>query len=62
MDEPGSYALALRTLERKGFRLNVRTGGFERAEQRVKLRWNGRVYARRSWTPQPATRPEATRA
>ena len=54
-DEPGAeanpYGAAVRKLEAEGFRFDPHTRSFERGDERVTLRWNGRVYARRRGRP-----------
>jgi len=51
-----AYAIAAKKLLAEGFALNPRTCFFERGAERLQLRWNGRVYARRRGPPKP---PEA---
>jgi hypothetical protein len=46
-----AYALAADKLLAEGFALNTRTCFYERGGERQKLRWNGRVYARRRGPP-----------
>ncbi len=41
------YLVALKKLRAEGFALNAKTCFYERGPERLKLRWNGRVYARR---------------
>lgn len=55
-----AYAIAARKLLADGFALNTRTCFYERGVERVKLRWNGRVYARRRGPPLPQTLDDAT--
>jgi hypothetical protein len=50
LSAPGNpYELATRKLLQEGFRFNSHCTTFDRGDERVKLRWNGRVYARRKW-------------
>ena len=56
-DKGDPYGPAARKLEAEGFRFNAHTGWFERGDERVTLRWNGRVYARRRWPPARRTKP-----
>lgn len=41
------YTLATAKLRDEGFALNPKTCVYERGPDRLKLRWNGKVYARR---------------
>jgi hypothetical protein len=46
-----AYSIAAAKLLAEGFALNTRTCFYERGAERLKLRWNGRVYARRRGPP-----------
>lgn len=48
-----AYAAAAAKLLAEGFALNPKTCFYERGVERLKLRWNGRVYARRRGPPKP---------
>ena len=48
-----AYAIAAKKLLAEGFALNPHTCFYERGAERLKLRWNGRVYARRRGPPIP---------
>jgi hypothetical protein len=52
MIEP-PYVAAVKKLLAEGYALNARTCFYERGAERLKLRWNGRVYARRRGPPLP---------
>jgi hypothetical protein len=45
------YNVAAKKLIAEGFAFDPRTCFYERGVERLKLRWNGRVYARRSGPP-----------
>lgn len=47
------YTIAMQKLLAEGFALNAKTCFYERGVERLKLRWNGRVYARRRGPPPP---------
>ena len=47
------YILATHRLIGEGFAFNAKTCFYERDGERLKLRWNGRVYARRRGPPKP---------
>lgn len=47
------YVVASTKLQAEGFALNPKTCFYERGPDRLKLRWNGKVYARRR-APIPA--------
>lgn len=53
IESKDAYVLAAKKLVAEGFALNARTCFYERGAQRLKLRWNGRVYARRWGPPKP---------
>jgi len=48
-----AYIVATEKLLAEGFALNTRNCFYERGAERLKLRWNGRVYARRRGPPIP---------
>jgi hypothetical protein len=45
------YIVAAKKLVAEGFAFDSRTCFYERGAERLKLRWNGRVYARRRGPP-----------
>jgi hypothetical protein len=47
------YAIASTKLQAEGFALDGKTCFYERGLERLKLRWNGKVYARRRGPPKP---------
>ena len=47
------YIVAANKLVGEGFAFDAKTCFFERGVERLKLRWNGRVYARRRGPPKP---------
>jgi hypothetical protein len=51
---PDAYAIATTKLRAEGFAFNTRTCVHERGAERVELRWNGKVYARRRGLAPPA--------
>ena len=53
------YVVAVKKLLAEGYALNARTCFYERGDERLKLRWNGRVYARRRGPPLPGLGPHA---
>ncbi|CAN7554742.1 hypothetical protein LJR219_003971 [Phenylobacterium sp. LjRoot219] len=53
IEPKGPYADATKKLLAEGFALNARTCFYERGVERLKLRWNGKVYARRRGPPKP---------
>jgi hypothetical protein len=50
-EEP--YIVATHKLVGEGFAFDAKTCFYERDGERLKLRWNGRVYARRRGPPKP---------
>lgn len=46
-DGKDPYLVASTRLQAEGFALNAKTCFYERGDERLKLRWNGKVYARR---------------
>lgn len=58
-DSKDAYTVAAQKLLAEGFALNARTCFYERDGERLKLRWNGRVYARRREPPAPQQPPGA---
>lgn len=49
------YIVAANKLIGEGFAFDAKTCVYERGPERVKLTWNGRVYARRPRPPKPPT-------
>lgn len=47
------YSVAANKLLGEGFAFDTKTCFYERGVERLKLRWNGRVYARRRGPPKP---------
>lgn len=47
------YIVAANRLVGEGFAFDPKTCFYERGVERLKLRWNGRVYARRRGPPKP---------
>ena len=47
------YIAAATKLLAEGFALDAKTCFYERGPERLKLRWNGKVYARRRGPPKP---------
>ena len=47
------YIVAASRLVGEGFAFDPKTCFYERGVERLKLRWNGRVYARRRGPPKP---------
>lgn len=47
------YIVAARKLLGEGFVFDAKTCFYERGDERLKLRWNGRVYSRRRGPPKP---------
>jgi hypothetical protein len=54
-DTKDPYIVAASKLVGEGFAFDARTCFFERDAERLKLRWNGRVYARRRGPPKTLT-------
>lgn len=54
--------MAAKKLLAEGFALNPRTCFYERGVERLKLRWNGKVYARRRGPPKPPDLDDAPEA
>lgn len=53
------YIVAARKLAGEGFVFDAKTCFYERGVERLKLRWNGRVYCRRRGPPKaPDLDPE----
>lgn len=50
------YEAAAARLRAEGFAFDARTCFYERGRERLTLRWNGRVYARRRAPPKPPER------
>ena len=48
-----AYINAANKLVGEGFAFDAKTCFYERGVERLKLRWNGRVYARRRGPPKP---------
>lgn len=48
------YTAAVSKLVREGFTFDTKTCFYERGVERLELRWNGKVYARRRGPPKPA--------
>jgi hypothetical protein len=47
------YIIAADRLIGEGFAFDTKTCFYERGVERLKLRWNGKVYARRRGPPKP---------
>lgn len=47
------FIVATHRLVGEGFAFDAKTCFYERGGERLKLRWNGRVYARRRGPPKP---------
>ena len=47
------YLVAAKRLVVEGYAFDAKTCFYERGVERLKLRWNGRVYARRRGPPKP---------
>jgi hypothetical protein len=47
------YAVAVKKLTAEGYAFDAKTCFYERGVERLKLRWNGKVYARRRGPPKP---------
>jgi hypothetical protein len=49
-----AFVIATTKLRAEGFAFDTRSCVYERGDERVKLRWNGKVYARRRAPAPPA--------